>query len=219
MFNNCNAFENGEYDFFSKIKNNIKIIFDVGSKNNSIFLDFENEVHYFEPMEKSLNELKQKNSNNSGSFFNNYGLGNNESTLTYYLNYESFVNRNRNRNRFASETIDLQIKKAEKYIVERNISAIDFLKIDTEGFELEVIKGFGEFIKNVKIIQFEYGGTYQDKNIKLLDVINYLKKYSFNNFYYLDSRKIVKINNYNDHYQYCNIVTFNDNFDNLYSNI
>lgn len=36
---------------------------------------------------------------------------------------------------------------------------IDYVKIDVEGYELFVLKGFGELIYNMRIIQFEFGGT------------------------------------------------------------
>ena len=39
----------------------------------------------------------------------------------------------------------------------QGIEAIDFLKIDTEGMDLRVIKGFGDELQKVKVIQFEYG--------------------------------------------------------------
>ena len=35
---------------------------------------------------------------------------------------------------------------------------IDFVKIDVEGHELEVLEGFGNLIKITKLIQFEFGG-------------------------------------------------------------
>lgn len=37
------------------------------------------------------------------------------------------------------------------------IGSVDFLKIDVEGMELEVIRGFGDRIRDVKAVQFEYG--------------------------------------------------------------
>lgn len=79
----------------------------------------------------------------------------------------------------------MNIKKAKDYIVEKNIQHIDFIKIDTEGFELSVLKGFEDCLTNVKIIQFEYGGTYLDNNIKLVEVKNYLEYFGFTNFSYL----------------------------------
>ena len=37
--------------------------------------------------------------------------------------------------------------------MEKNIETVDFLKIDTEGFELNVLLGFGDFLaKNVRFL-------------------------------------------------------------------
>lgn len=96
-------------------------------------------------------------------------------------------------------------------MIENNIYEIDFLKIDTEGFELCVLKGFDDYLKKVKIIQFEYGGTFLDNEIKLSTIIDYLKNYNFSNFSYLVKDGTILIENFEDHYQYCNIVCINDN--------
>jgi hypothetical protein len=78
---------------------------------------------------------------------------------------------------------------------------------------LNVLKGFGDFLKNIKIIQFEYGGTFLDNNIKLIEVKEYLEQHGFYKFSYLtyDGPKI--ITDFYDHYQYCNIVCINKNCD------
>ena len=60
MFNNCDCKSNGELLFYNLIKGSINIIFDVGSKNNSEYLDFNGEVHYFDPVENFISELKNK---------------------------------------------------------------------------------------------------------------------------------------------------------------
>jgi len=36
--------------------------------------------------------------------------------------------------------------------------AIDLVKIDIEGHELNALRGFGDAINNTKVIQFEFGG-------------------------------------------------------------
>ena len=107
----------------------------------------------------------------------------------------------------------LQIKKAKDYIVEKNIESIDFLKIDTEGYELKVLQGFEECLEHVKIIQFEYGGTFLDNNTKLIDVIHYLQQKGFYKFAYLTNYGTELITDFSDHYQYCNIVCINKKSD------
>lgn len=51
---------------------------------------------------------------------------------------------------------EIKTTTAEKYINEKKINNIDFLKIDTEGYEYKILKGFGKMINKVKIIMFEH---------------------------------------------------------------
>jgi FkbM family methyltransferase len=211
-FNNCNSKTNGELQFYTIIKNDIKVIFDVGCRSDSEFIDFIGEVHYFDPVKRFIDSLSKQPTNNSVSYFNNFGLGNENTELYYYPAYQSFYDRvNSCRISDASNKIKLIIKKASEYCIEKNISNIDFLKIDTEGFELNVLKGFEDELQKVNIIQFEYGGTYLDNNTKLIDVITYLKNKGFEKFSYLSPAGPVAITDFNDHYNYCNIVCINKN--------
>lgn len=214
MFNNDNSKTNGEHKFFWNIKDNIKIIFDVGSRSDSEFIYFNGEVHYFEPVNDFIEQLKKQTNLNKISYFNNFGLGQENSQSYYYPRYQSFYNRvnschvSDDRNK-----ILLNIKKGKDYVVENDIKYIDFLKIDTEGYEFNVLRGFEDSLKNVKIIQFEYGGTFLDNNVKLIDVINYLKQNGFHKFSYLTQNGPKTITDFRDHYNYCNIVCINKNSD------
>ena len=204
IFNNCNSQTNGELKFFMDIKDKINIIFDVGCRSDSEYLNFKGEVHYFDPVTEFVINLKNKNNINKSSYFNNFGLGNENNQIFYYPKYESFYDRiNSCKISDDSNKIILNIKKGKDYMIEKNIQFIDFLKIDTEGYELKVLQGFEDLIKNVKIIQFEYGGTFLDNNIKLKDIIYYLENSGFYKFSYLSSNGPILITDFNDHYQYC----------------
>jgi FkbM family methyltransferase len=212
MFNNCDSKTNGEGWFFMHIKNSINTIFDVGCRYDSEFINFNGEVHYFDPVNEFIENLKNKQKLNKKSFYNNFGLGNENNQLYYYPTYESFYNRiNSCKISDDSNKILLEIKIGKDYVINNNIKTIDFLKIDTEGYELNVLQGFEECLEIVKIIQFEYGGTFLDNNIKLIDVINYLQEKGFYKFSYLTYNGPVLITDFNDHYQYCNIVCINKN--------
>jgi FkbM family methyltransferase len=214
MFNNYDSKTNGEYKFFMDIKDNIKVIFDVGCRTDSEFIHFSGEVHYFDPVNDFIEQIKKQSNLNVISFFNNFGLGEENKQIYYYPKYESFYDRiNSCYVSDDSNKILLQIKKGKDYVIENNIKNIDFLKIDTEGYELNVLQGFEDFLENVKIIQFEYGGTFLDNNKKLVDVINYLEKKGFHKFSYLTNSGTTIITDFTDHYQYCNIVCINKNSD------
>lgn len=212
MFNNCDVNSNGEMSFFKSIEDRVKVIFDVGAQG-SIFTNFNGEVHYFDPNKDFIDNLRNETNNNSKSFFNEFGLGNNEDEIEYFPAYQSFFNRTKSCgvcDDFSKKK--LLIRKASNYILENNIESIDFLKIDTEGFELEVLKGFDLYLNIVKIIQFEYGGTFIDNGLKLMEVINYLTERGFVDFRYLIDGGSVSISDFTDHYQYCNIICTNSLF-------
>jgi len=93
MFNNCNSETNGEYKFFMDIKDNINCIFDVGCRSDSEFIYFTGEVHYFDPVNEFIENLKKIKNVNKRSYFNNFGLGEENKELYYYPKYQSFYNR------------------------------------------------------------------------------------------------------------------------------
>ena len=210
MFFNCDSKTNGENKFFNDIKDNINVIFDVGCRSDSEFINFTGEVHYFDPVNEFIENLKKNEILNKTSYFNNFGLGEENKEIYYYPRYQSFYDRiNSCTVSDDSNKILLHIKKAKDYIIDKNIKDIDFLKIDTEGYELHVLQGFEDYLENVKIIQFEYGGTFLDNNQKLIDVINYLEQKGFYKFSYLKSDGTQIITDFTDHYNYCNIVCIN----------
>jgi FkbM family methyltransferase len=212
MFNNCDSQTNGEIQFYNYIKDSIKVIFDVGCKYDSEYLNFPGEVHYFDPIERYVDQLSAKENKNEKAVFNKFGLGEKTEEMYYYPSYESFYDRTVSCHRSDDRNkVMLSIKKGDDYVRENKVEKIDFLKIDTEGFELHVLKGFGDFLRNVKYIQFEYGGTFMDNHTKLIDVVDYLRQFDFVDFGYLHPEGIKPIQDYSDHYQYCNIVCRNKN--------
>ncbi len=79
-----------------------------------------------------------------------------------------------------SSAIDVQKVEAvslDEFCKTKNINKIDFLKIDVEGFELEVLKGAKNLLKNksIKLIAFEHSKILLEKqNRDLSDVFNFL---------------------------------------------
>ncbi|MBL4627952.1 MAG: FkbM family methyltransferase [Roseicyclus sp.] len=56
---------------------------------------------------------------------------------------------------------------------------IDACKIDVEGHELSVLEGFGEAIKSVSVVQFEFGGTNIDSRTYLRDFWLFFERHGF----------------------------------------
>ena len=174
MFNNCNPKTNGEYKFFMDIKDKINRIFDVGCRSDSDFIEFTGEVHYFDPVNEFIEKLKTQQNMNKASYFNSFGLGEDNKELYYYPRYQSFYDRiNSCSVSDNSNKIVLHIKKGKDYINNNNIKNIDFLKIDTEGYELNVLQGSKHILKKINyvIIENQFFTMYLNSKFKKCDTL------------------------------------------------
>jgi len=74
----------------------------------------------------------------------------------------------------------INIKTLDDYFVKNNLSEIHILKIDTEGYEFKVLKGFKKNIDKTKYIYFEH--HYDDmikKNYTFQEINSFLKSFGF----------------------------------------
>ena len=76
--------------------------------------------------------------------------------------------------------IDIKIILLRDYLINNKIEKIDLLKIDTEGYEYEVILGLRQEIKKVEYIYFEHHFDNMIlKNYKLRDINQKLLENNF----------------------------------------
>ena len=188
-----------EANYFDTIKHECNVVFDVGA-SYSPYIEYPQEVHYFDPQPSVIEYLKSLPNSNSKSFFNNYGLSDVEEILPFYR-YGDFVTVT------SEEMGRFPLKLAKNYIEENNIKRIDFLKLDIEGFELKTFKGFGDHLNNVKYIQFEYGTCLRDIGSSLLEVVTHLKQYGFDDFGPINTNIIMT--DFTDTWEWANIRCVN----------
>lgn len=80
-----------------------------------------------------------------------------------------------------NNTSHIEMKKLESIISTKR--KIDFLKIDVEGFELQVLEGALENLINIEAVYFEYNSIYANKfGYRFEDIYNLLKAKDFNIF-------------------------------------
>lgn len=167
------------------------IIFDVGCNKGEwtiIASDLcpKSTIHCFE-ISKSTFDLTTKNlRSNPNTILNNCGLSNESGTFKYLdfgINSEynsmgldsSFLNKEK------SELKDALVISGDDYCKMNNISKIDLLKIDVEGWEYKVLEGFSRMLneKRITVIQFEYGYTNADNYHLMKDFYNLLEGYGY----------------------------------------
>tara|TARA_B100001123_G_scaffold450743_1_gene623376 strand:- start:2136 stop:2969 length:834 start_codon:yes stop_codon:yes gene_type:complete len=206
------ASQNGELHLYEHLRDKIKVLVDAGARDDTYFLtEPGTDYHLFEPDPKNYARLEE-NIKHIGSdinvYANNCGLGNSNEPL-------GFFNSEHGNGTFISQNIEgpvlqpdlfIETTRLEDYAKSKNISHIDFLKIDVEGFELEVLKGTGELLHNTSYVQFEYGNTFKDSNITLKGVCDYLIKYGLTNFYTVCTNGLIDQRSTHDHYMMCNVL-------------
>lgn len=121
-------------------------------------------IHAFEPHPRTYEALKQNMKTNvkchpvalgaENGVFNLYDRGGNDGGIRASLAKE------------ALETVQskpltaysVTVSTVDDFMKEQSISSIDFIKIDTEGFEMDVLKGAHDALSKGKIgaIQFEF---------------------------------------------------------------
>ena len=101
---------------------------------------------------------------------------------------------------FFLKKIEINVERLDEFLQNKNIKVIDILKIDTEGFDFNVIKGLGNKIFQTKYIYFEHHfDDMIEKNYKFSDIHSYLVKHNFNKVF-----KIKMMFRKTFEYIYCN---------------
>ena len=184
-----NMYENGEFELIKKIsKIKFKEIFDVGCHHGewSLLIDkfiHDSKVHTFEISESNFKILEKKLYHDK-FVNNNFGLSNVEGDFKYkdygkdsQIN-TSIINSNYHDNSTKFNLKKTKMKIGDNYCKNKNINFIDFLKIDTEGSEHFVLKGFNQMIDKgkIRLIQFEYGYANGDAKFLMKDFFNFFSE-------------------------------------------
>lgn len=185
-------FPKDEVDFFNLIKDDIKVVFDIGSRDDIDYIrnsyDKSREFHLFEPdpkflfeCQRQIEQLEATQDVENSIYLNSFGLGAKEGNLTYYPNTQSFVFRTYLATS-QDEGISFPIKTLDGYCFEKSIKKIDFLKIDIEGMEVDVFNGGKNILNETDIIQFEFGSCMLDRKITPEELLDCFDKTKFDIF-------------------------------------
>ncbi len=104
-----------------------------------------------------------------------------------------------------SEVVNVQ--RLDDWVSNNGITP-DYIKIDVEGSELSVLKGGINTLRNIKAVQFEFGGTAIDAKTFFKDYWDFFAQLNFNLYRYTP-RGLLKIHTYSESeeiFEYMNYV-------------
>lgn len=178
--NNDDLRTNGERVLIQRALPTATVVFDVGANVGdwtveALKINERAEYHLFEPSPTTF-ELLRKRSFPTSVILNNVGLGDKDGETELFVFGEG-LGANSLYDRTGTDAVEqrrerVRITTIDTYCSHFGIGWIDFLKIDVEGHELQVLKGAATMLREQRIgvIQFEYGGTYIDARCFLKDV-------------------------------------------------
>ena len=175
---------------------NLETIIDVGSNKGQFIILIEklfpnSTIYSFEPITEILEKQKKFFHYKKNIFYYNFALGSESSTKEFFVtkrkDSSSFFRinliGNKNKNYQIKKTHNIEIKTLDDIILDREVIEPILIKIDVQGYELEVLKGSDKILKKVDFILLEVSKNemYQNQP-KEKEIIEYLQ---YRNFYIL----------------------------------
>ena len=182
VYGNDKLMVQAEFNLIERLNQRIDVgpvVFDVGANVGSYsksWLSYDANIHAFEPGEKAFALLEEKYGQTITA--NNIALAAHSGEHYLYQvkddsRLASLLKRSHpNHTWVKSERV--KCLSLDEYCESKRITEIDFLKIDVEGYEMEVLKGAETMLDNIKRIQFEFGGAHIEKGLYFRDFYNLL---------------------------------------------
>jgi FkbM family methyltransferase len=152
----------------------VSVVMDVGANVGaaSVFFSLaypEATVFSFEPGELPYSLLVRNTEELDNVRINNFGLYSSDAELPLYRGkYETGMSSVNKSMSTRSESDMITLRSARDWLAENSITAVDVLKVDTEGCEIPILGAMRDFLPTVKVIYLEY---HNDDDRKELDRI------------------------------------------------
>jgi FkbM family methyltransferase len=214
---NSDYYDYGNFTLLCSLVRKGHICFDIGANIGvysmvlSRLVGGEGEVHCFEPVEHILQKLLINKALNGANnlVINNFALGDKSgnmlmyqvkegvfrggtSTLLYNNNVKGLGEKYFDKKNVAVHTLD-------EYVAGNKIKRVDFIKIDVEGFELNILNGSRKILEAHKpTILFEHDqNRLNDLGLNEMDIYNVFKDYNYNIYEIINSKNNVALIDFN----------------------
>jgi FkbM family methyltransferase len=164
-----------------------EVIFDVGANEGQTALYFSRhfrrgKIYCFEPV-SAVFDLLLDNCNRPNIMCFRQALGDEDTIKRIFksASYNGVASINGAKQGHLSHEENVQVTKGESIHKALGLSTIDLLKIDTEGYELNVLKGFGSLLtEKVKMVFAETGFLKNNPcQTPISDLIDYMSANGF----------------------------------------
>jgi FkbM family methyltransferase len=172
-----------------KKKEECKVIFDVGSNRGTWSVLASHifpcsVIHAFEPLDIETIPSFQRDQIRKHSI----GLGSRNETKTLYITNDvdssSLLKpqqlQKQTYNSYEVGTKNIAVHKLDDYIITKNLPQPDLIKLDVQGFELEVLKGAEKALEQTRflILEISFERFYEDQPL-FGDIVEYLNQTKF----------------------------------------
>lgn len=221
-YNNFTNFkESGENYFVKKYlsSDSIELCIDIGANEGSysslLLKETSSNIICFEPLPFVFDKLKKNLSDYSKRCtLINKGVGKKNETLTIHYNnnatgHASFSEEIKKIDYVKNESKqEIDVVSLDEFCKKNNITKIDFIKIDVEGFEKEVLEGAFNTIKEIKpkFLQIEYNLHQLFRNTSIYYFAQKLPEYNVYQLTYDNMRKVDSKDPYSNIYMFSNFV-------------
>lgn len=183
-------------------------IIDIGSNKGQFILLIEKiypnkNIYSFEPIKEMIDKQKKFFAYKNNIIFHNVALGSSttlkEFLITARMDSSSFLkivsDKNKSKNYDIVENRNIQINTLDNLLINEKISHPVLIKIDVQGYELEVLRGANNLLKKTDYLLLEVSKNemYQNQPIEKV-IVEYLKNLNFD---ILKSNNWSKIQNTN----------------------
>ena len=168
-----------------------KIVMDIGANigNHALFISkFASTVHAFEPYEPARASLEEKIQVNNikNIIIHPLGLSDQKESIPYYPQDTECIGTGSFEKGFCASdeknAITLEVDRGDDIVAAKNISDVGLIKIDVEGFEIQVLKGLRSTLSNNRpVVIFETLPGTRESTETDLEIMSSLfpEKYSF----------------------------------------
>jgi FkbM family methyltransferase len=167
----------------------VKMIFDVGANEGQSAAHYVEvfrhaEIYSFEPVNDTYRKLVDRVREWECVRPFQLALGNTNGQVSIRLSYSSVHNSLKNRADFADAigVEQIEVRTLDSFVAEHHIDRLDLLKTDTEGFDLEVLRGGEKTLEEGRIgfIFCEVTFSKGDKaHTSFFNVAEYVRRFGF----------------------------------------